>query len=257
MAKVTALAAPQLGSCAASGRAWPRGAARYSQGEAGFLGAQPPPRLLEPVASKVAHFPAFWPSRSGCAPIASITKAGAACSPWVARSHLTLTLTLALTLTPTLTLTLILTLTRSRDSAARGERRVRKRHGRAHCARRTRTRTRTLTRTRSRARARFRARTRTLPLPLPSPRPGAWRRAGDCGAQRGVRWSLEWHICARGRRCEAARQPGPRQPAERARGGRRRRVAARGRAQRALRQRHAAHHPACRLTVLPPAGQRA
>eukprot|EP00964_Phaeocystis_antarctica_P055312 scaffold32534_cov49-Phaeocystis_antarctica.AAC.1 len=42
-----ALAAPQLGSCASSGRALRLWAARHSQEEAGPLIAQPPPRLLE------------------------------------------------------------------------------------------------------------------------------------------------------------------------------------------------------------------
>ena len=50
-------AVPQLGSCASSGHAW-----RLSWrifGEAGPLGAQPLPRVLEPAASKAADFPAF------------------------------------------------------------------------------------------------------------------------------------------------------------------------------------------------------
>jgi len=46
-----AWAAPQLGSCASLGRARRRLAARYSQGEAGPQGAQPPPRMLELTAS--------------------------------------------------------------------------------------------------------------------------------------------------------------------------------------------------------------
>ena len=50
---------PQLGSRASSGRAWRLWVARYSQGEAGPLGAQPLPRALERAASKAAHFPAF------------------------------------------------------------------------------------------------------------------------------------------------------------------------------------------------------
>ena len=40
-------AAPRLGSCASSGRAWRLWAARHSQGEAGPPGAPPLPRLLE------------------------------------------------------------------------------------------------------------------------------------------------------------------------------------------------------------------
>ena len=50
---------PQLGSCASSGRAWRLWAARHSQEEAGPLGAQPPPRVLELAASQAAHFTAF------------------------------------------------------------------------------------------------------------------------------------------------------------------------------------------------------
>ena len=45
------LAVPQLTSCASSGRLW---AARHSQEEAQPLGSQPPPRVLEPAASKSA-----------------------------------------------------------------------------------------------------------------------------------------------------------------------------------------------------------
>ena len=52
-------AVPQLGSCASSGHAWRLRAARYSQEEAGPLGAQPFPRLFELVASNAADFPAF------------------------------------------------------------------------------------------------------------------------------------------------------------------------------------------------------
>ena len=51
------LAAPPLGSCASSGRAWRLWAARRSQAEAGPLGAQPLPRLLELAASKAADVP--------------------------------------------------------------------------------------------------------------------------------------------------------------------------------------------------------
>ena len=56
MVKAPALAAPQLGSCASSGRAWRLWAARHSQEEAGPLGAQPVPRVLELAASKAADF---------------------------------------------------------------------------------------------------------------------------------------------------------------------------------------------------------
>ena len=56
------MAAPQLGSCAPSGRAWRLWAARYSQGEAQPLGAQPPPRGLKRAASKVANLTAVDPS---------------------------------------------------------------------------------------------------------------------------------------------------------------------------------------------------
>ena len=47
------LAGPQLGSSASSGRL---GAARHSQEEAGPLGAQPLPRVLELAASTAADF---------------------------------------------------------------------------------------------------------------------------------------------------------------------------------------------------------
>ena len=53
------LAVPQLGSRASSGRAWRLWAARHSREEAGPLGAQPLPRVLELAASKAADFP--WP----------------------------------------------------------------------------------------------------------------------------------------------------------------------------------------------------
>ena len=52
-----ALAVLQLGSCASSGRAWRLRAARHSQEEAGPLRAQPPPRVLEPAASKAPLTP--------------------------------------------------------------------------------------------------------------------------------------------------------------------------------------------------------
>ena len=48
------LAAPQLGFCASSGRAWRLWAARHSQEEASPLGAQPLPQVLERAASKAA-----------------------------------------------------------------------------------------------------------------------------------------------------------------------------------------------------------
>ena len=54
--KVPPFALAQLGPCTSSGRAWRLWAARHSQGEASPLGAQPPPRLLERAASKVAIF---------------------------------------------------------------------------------------------------------------------------------------------------------------------------------------------------------
>ena len=50
------LAVSKLGSCASSGRAWRLWVARHAQEEAGSLGAQPLPRVLEPAASKAAHF---------------------------------------------------------------------------------------------------------------------------------------------------------------------------------------------------------
>ena len=59
MPKVPPLAVPQLAPCASSGRIWRLCAARYSQSEARPLGAQPPPRVLELAASKVADSTAF------------------------------------------------------------------------------------------------------------------------------------------------------------------------------------------------------
>ena len=59
MVKAPALAVPQLGSCASSGRAWWLWAARHSQEEAGPPGARPLPRVLELAASKAADFTAF------------------------------------------------------------------------------------------------------------------------------------------------------------------------------------------------------
>ena len=58
-ARSAPLAAPQLGSCASSGRAWRLWAARHSQGEAQSLEAQPLPRELERAAFKVADFTVF------------------------------------------------------------------------------------------------------------------------------------------------------------------------------------------------------
>ena len=52
-------AVPQLGSCAFSKRAWRLWAALDSQKEAGPLGAQPSPRVLELAASKAANSTAF------------------------------------------------------------------------------------------------------------------------------------------------------------------------------------------------------
>ena len=57
--KVPPLAVPQLCSCASSGRALRLWAARHSQEEIVPLRSQPLPRLLEPAASKAAHFTAF------------------------------------------------------------------------------------------------------------------------------------------------------------------------------------------------------
>ena len=59
MVKAPALAVPQLGSCASSGRAWRLWAARHSQGEAQPLGAQPVPRVLERATCRAAYFTAF------------------------------------------------------------------------------------------------------------------------------------------------------------------------------------------------------
>ena len=58
MVNVPPLAAPELGSCASSGRAWQLWPARYFQEEAGPLGAQPLPRVLERAASKATDFTA-------------------------------------------------------------------------------------------------------------------------------------------------------------------------------------------------------
>ena len=53
------LAVPQLGSCAFSERAGRLLAALDSQKEAGPMGPQPPPRVLELAASKAADVTAF------------------------------------------------------------------------------------------------------------------------------------------------------------------------------------------------------
>ena len=50
---------------APSKRAWRLWAPRHSQEEAGPLGAQPVPRMLELAASKAADFTAFDPSGKG------------------------------------------------------------------------------------------------------------------------------------------------------------------------------------------------
>ena len=50
---------PELGSCASTGRAWRLWAAQHSQKEAGPLGAQPLPRMLERAASKATGFTAL------------------------------------------------------------------------------------------------------------------------------------------------------------------------------------------------------
>ena len=57
--EVASLAVPQLARCASSGRTWRLWAARHSQEAAGPPGAPPPPRMLEPAASKAADFTAF------------------------------------------------------------------------------------------------------------------------------------------------------------------------------------------------------
>ena len=83
--KVPPSAAPQLGSCAASRRAWWFWAARHSQEEAGPLGAQPPPRVLELAASKAAHFKAadhtLGATHSLCMGSASWSSARGSASP--------------------------------------------------------------------------------------------------------------------------------------------------------------------------------
>ena len=53
------MAVPQLGSCASSGRAWRLWAARHSQEEAGPLGAQLLPWVLELATCRAANSTAF------------------------------------------------------------------------------------------------------------------------------------------------------------------------------------------------------
>eukprot|EP00964_Phaeocystis_antarctica_P063982 scaffold38435_cov27-Phaeocystis_antarctica.AAC.1 len=69
------LAAPQLGSCASPGRAWRLWAARHCREEAGPLGAQALPRLLELAASKAADSTALDPSGEANLPQASAGRA--------------------------------------------------------------------------------------------------------------------------------------------------------------------------------------
>ena len=57
--RCASLAVPQLARCASSGRTWRLWAARHSQEEPGPPGAPPPPRMLEPAASKAADFTAL------------------------------------------------------------------------------------------------------------------------------------------------------------------------------------------------------
>ena len=84
-AKVPSLAAPQLASCASSGRAWWLRAARHSQGEAGPLGAQPLPRVLEPSGSRTAHFPAFDHSGAATTARPSVCRASRRAASWARR----------------------------------------------------------------------------------------------------------------------------------------------------------------------------
>ena len=96
------LAGPQLGSCASSGLACRLWAARYSRDEAGPLGAQPLPRVLELAAFKAAECTAFDPSgadevRARRAHFASKQQA-AHLRPRLAAAPLALALALALTL---------------------------------------------------------------------------------------------------------------------------------------------------------------
>eukprot|EP00964_Phaeocystis_antarctica_P077326 scaffold47971_cov59-Phaeocystis_antarctica.AAC.1 len=99
------LAAPQPGSRASSGPAWLLWAARHSQGEAGPLGAQPLPRLLELAASNTADFTAVVHSglaaRHGLRDAHPRRRDQGREAPVAARGGgraLTLTLTLTLTL---------------------------------------------------------------------------------------------------------------------------------------------------------------
>ena len=113
-ARLSAPSVPQLGSWASSGRAWRLWTAQHSDAEAGPLGAQPPPRVLELSASKAADLTAFEPSgRDGRAlrPRAALHVRVLGGLRGATNTLLTLTLTSSLTLTPTLTLTLTLTLT--------------------------------------------------------------------------------------------------------------------------------------------------
>ena len=61
---VSLLPAPQRGSRASSERAWRLRAARHAQGEAGPLGVQPLPRLLEPACCKAADLTASGHERA-------------------------------------------------------------------------------------------------------------------------------------------------------------------------------------------------
>ena len=62
-------AVPGLSSCASSGHGWWLWPARLSQEEAGPLGAQPPPRVLELAASKIADSTAFDHPGAGGSPL--------------------------------------------------------------------------------------------------------------------------------------------------------------------------------------------
>ena len=110
------LAVPQLGSCASSGRAWRLWAARHSQEEAGPLGAQSLPRMLELAASDAADFtaldhPGHGPRRrlghmAGAArgarrrPAGLRRAGGPAAGHWATSSPIALALALASTLAP-------------------------------------------------------------------------------------------------------------------------------------------------------------
>ena len=80
MVKVPPTAGRQLGSCASSERAWRLWAARHSQGEARPPESQPPPRVLEPAASKAADSRVRWtnqvqPSDHPCPALAELALA--------------------------------------------------------------------------------------------------------------------------------------------------------------------------------------